>query len=90
MENKGIKINPVESRKMAEALEQANGFFTVTFLKKDGSVRKMNARVGVTKHLKGGESTLDATKYVTVFDVTKGEYRAVNRETIIEVKGVKL
>lgn len=90
MENKGIKINPVESRKMAEILEQANGFFTVTFLKKDDSVRKMNARVGVTKHLKGGESTLDPQKYLTVWDVTKREYRAINRDRIIEVKGVKL
>jgi hypothetical protein len=90
MENKGIKINPVESRKMAEAMEKTTGFFTVTFIKQDDSVRKMNARVDVTKHLKGGKSTLDPNKYVTVWDVTKREYRAVNRERIIEVKGVKL
>jgi len=48
----------------------------------------MNCRMGVTKHLKGGESTLDAEQYITVFDVAKGAYRAINRDTIIEIKGV--
>lgn len=90
MENKGIKINPIESRKMAEAADKSTGFFTITFLKKDDSVRKMNARMGVTKHLKGGKSTLDPQKYLTVWDVTKGEYRAINRDRIIEIKGVQL
>ena len=88
MQNFGIKIDPVQSRALAKKLEQANGFVTVTFLKKDGTIRKMNCRMGVTKHLKGGESTLDGERYVTVFDVSKGAYRAVNRETILEVKGV--
>lgn len=88
MQNKGITIDPVQSRALADRIEKASGFVTVTFLKKDGSIRKMNCRMGVTKHLRGGESTLDAAKYVTVFDMTKGEYRAVNRETILEVTGV--
>lgn len=88
MQNLGIKIDAVQSRALAKRLEESNGFVTVTFLKKDGTIRKMNCRMGVTKHLKGGESTLDADKYVTVFDVAKGAYRAVNRETILEVKGV--
>ena len=88
MQNTGIEIDPMQSLILAEQIEQANGFITVTFLKKDGTIRKMNCRMGVKKHLKGGESTLDASKYVTVFDMTKGEYRAINRETIIEVKGI--
>jgi hypothetical protein len=29
---------------------------------------------------------LDADKYLTVFDVKKEEYRAINRETILSVK----
>jgi hypothetical protein len=48
----------------------------------------MNARIGVTKHLKGGVSLLDPNQYVTVWDVQKEGYRAINRDTIIEVKGV--
>jgi hypothetical protein len=89
MENQGTKINIARSRKLAGDILASNGkFVTVTFLKKDGTVRKMNCRMGVTKHLKGGESTLDAEQYITVFDVAKGAYRAINRDTIIEIKGV--
>jgi hypothetical protein len=76
------------SRELAQEIEQSTGFVTVTFRKKDGTVRKMNARVGVTKHLKGGVSLLDPNQYVTVWDVQKEGYRAINRDTIIEVKGV--
>ena len=76
------------SRELAQEIEQSTGFVTVTFRKKDGTVRKMNARIGVTKHLKGGVSLLDPNQYVTVWDVQKEGYRAINRDTIIEVKGV--
>ena len=41
-------------------------FFTVVFVKKDGTTRVMNARLGVSKHLKGGQSTLDPAQYLTV------------------------
>jgi hypothetical protein len=89
MENQGTKIDIARSRKLAGDIIASNGkFVTVTFLKKDGTVRKMNCRMGVTKHLKGGESTLDADQYVTVFDMAKGAYRAINRDTIIEIRGV--
>jgi predicted TIM-barrel enzyme len=85
----GNKIDVAQSRKLAGDILASNGkFVTVTFLKKDGTIRKMNCRMGVTKHLKGGESTLDADQYVTVFDMAKGAYRAINRDTIIEIKGV--
>lgn len=85
---KGNAINVAQSRALAEKLEQSSGFVTVTFVKKDGSVRKMNCRMGVSKYLKGGESTLDANQYVTVYDMTKAAYRAINRDTIIDIKGV--
>ena len=85
----GNKIDVAQSRKLAGDILASNGkFVTVTFLKKDGTVRKMNCRMGVTKHLKGGESTLDAEQYITVFDMAKGAYRAINRDTIIDIKGV--
>jgi cell division protein FtsX len=85
---KGNAINVAQSRALADKLEQSSGFVTVTFVKKDGSVRKMNCRMGVSKYLKGGESTLDANQYVTVYDMTKAAYRAINRDTIIDIKGV--
>lgn len=91
MENQGNKIDVARSRKLSGELLTTNGkFVTVTFVKKDGTVRKMNCRTGVTKHLKGGESTLDAEQYVTVYDVAKASYRAINRDTIIDISGVEL
>lgn len=89
MQNLGNKIDVVRSRALADQLDNATGFVTVTFMKADGTIRKMNCRVGVTKHLKGGKSTLDASKYVTVWDVRKAAYRAINRDTIIDIVGVQ-
>ena len=72
---------------LAAVIEASNGkFISVTFTKKDGSVRVLVGRLGVKKHLKGGESTLDADKYVTIFDTQNGGYRAINRETIQSVR----
>ena len=63
-------------------------FFTVEFTKKDGSLRKMNARLGVTKHLKGGTKGYDdAThNFLTVFDLGKKAYRTVNLSTVRSLK----
>jgi len=59
--------------------------FNVEFIKKDGSIRKMQARTGVQKGLTGaGSSYGQAAKdtYVTLYDMQKGAYRSVNRDTI--------
>lgn len=72
---------------LAKVIECSEGrFFTVEFVKKDGSTRILNGRLGVEKYLKGGDCTLDRTKFVIVYDVQAKDYRAVNRETIISVK----
>ena len=60
-------------------------FFTVVFIKKDGTTRSMNCRLGVTKNLKGGLSTLNPGQYLTVYDVQAEGYRAVNLSTIVSV-----
>lgn len=68
-------------------VEDTQGTFaTVTFTKKDGSVRVMNCRLGVTKHLKGGECTLDREKFLIVYDMQAKGYRSINRSTILSVK----
>jgi hypothetical protein len=58
--------------------------FTVTFIKKDGSERKMNARLGVKRYLKGGELKYDAAEmgYIPVYDIQAQGYRMVNTNTI--------
>lgn len=66
-------------------LESHGKFVTVRFIKKDGSVRTMLCRTGVKKYLKGGVSTLDPDKFLTVFDVALKDYRAINRSTILSV-----
>jgi hypothetical protein len=60
------------------------GFFTVTFVKKDGSVRTMNARLGVVKHLRGGSLRWDARGlgFIPVYDMVNKGYRMINSSTI--------
>ena len=77
----------MDSKELASIVAESNGrFVSVTFIKKDGTERSMLCRLGVTKHLKGGESKLNADQYLTVFDVQKEAYRAINRDTIVSVK----
>ena len=66
-------------------LNRGGKLITVTFTKKDGSLRTLTGRLGVTKHLKGGVSTLNPDQYVTIYDVQNSGYRAVNRSTIQSV-----
>lgn len=74
--------------KMDDLLLASDGrMVTVTFVKKDGSLRTLNGRLGVKKHLKGGVSTLDPSQYITIYDVKAAGYRAVNRDTI---KGLRV
>ena len=73
---------------LAVKLLNSNGkIVSVTFTKKDGSTRVMNCRLGVTKHLKGGSSTLDPEKYITVYDLQSKGYRAIAKDQILAIKG---
>lgn len=62
--------------------------FSVIFQKKDGSIREMVCRLGVTKHLKGGELSYNPEdfNYLTVFDMQKQEYRTINVNTLRQIK----
>jgi len=62
--------------------------FTVLFIKKDGTLREMNCRLGVKKHLKGGELGYDAKalNYLPVYDIQKEAYRMINVNTIQEIR----
>ena len=67
-------------------IENTEGkIFTVTFVKKDGSIRTMTARLGVKKHLKGGECTLNREQYIIAYDMQNQGYRAINRDTILSL-----
>lgn len=71
----------------AIAIAQEGKIFTVTFIKKDGTERVLTGRLGVTKHLVGGENTVaHKPEYLTVFDMQKGGYRNVNLDTVMSLR----
>lgn len=74
---------------MLEQIKKTNGkIFSVTFVKKDGTLRKMTARLGVKKDIKGVGLSFDpaAKQLVVVFDMHKKAYRMINLQTIKEFK----
>lgn len=73
-------------------LNSGGKFVSVTFVKKNGETRVLTGRLGVTKHLKGGVSTLNPDEYITIYDVVNKGYRAINRGTIqsISISGEKI
>jgi hypothetical protein len=78
----------ITTQDLLEKLQTTKKIFTVTFIKKDGTQRKMNARLGVTKHLRGGTLPYDpkSKALLPVFDMQANEYRMVNTQTIISAK----
>lgn len=72
---------------LKDLLDSTNGtIFSVKFIKKDGSIREMQCRTGVTKHLRGGESTIAHIEDLYgVFDVAKKAYRCFYLNTVLEV-----
>lgn len=69
----------------SKLIQASNGsVFSVTFTKKDGSTRHMNCRMGVTKHLKGGERAYDPADHglVCVYDMQARGYRSIALDTL--------
>lgn len=66
--------------------------FTAKFIKKDGSTRRMNARIGVKKGVKGtGSPNGLNTTAVKVYDVQARGFRQINIATVkwVKIGGVK-
>ncbi len=88
-ENTMKHIN-ITKEQAAEIVRGTNGkFFTVAFVKKDGSDRVITGRTGVKYDLKGGvntcahiQSDMGGAKYLNVFGVKERERRNVNVDTI--------
>ena len=77
--------NEIHRVNLREFLRSANGSLVgLEFTKLDGSERKMAARLGVRKHLKGGVNTVEAQDrpYMVMFDMQAKGYRAVNLATV--------
>jgi len=73
---------------LRKLVDSTNGkVFAVVFEKADGSLREMQARIEVTKHLRGGvNTTAHKPEIYTVFDMAVGEYRKFN---LTKVKSIK-
>lgn len=78
----------VKRDSLREIIKSTKGkIFSCEFVKKDGSVRKMVARIGVKKNLKGGSNGATIENgLVTVWDMVKGAYRMVNLATLTALK----
>lgn len=69
---------------------QGGNLFSVKFVKKDGTLRHMTARLGVKKHWttpdgSGGKYKPSDYGLICVFDFSKQSYRSINTATLREV-----
>lgn len=62
--------------------------FTAINVKRNGETRRYICRLGVRKHLKGGELPYNPAEkdLLTVFDMKKKEYRMINLRTLTYLK----
>lgn len=69
-------------------VEQAGKFVSLDFVKADGSKRTLTGRLGVRKHLAGGDRTVGNAEHacMVVYDVFCRGYRAVNLSTVQRVR----
>jgi len=87
-----MKLDP--ARVLRFISETRGKFFHVVYRKKDGSERKMTARISVSKNLKGTGLKFDPIQrnILPVFDLNakdregnKGAYRMINLDSVIEI-----
>ena len=79
------------NKKQAIQIIKSGKFFSALFLKKDGSIRKIQARSGVKKYLKPNAKPQSYSPselgYICVWDMQIQNYRLINTQTIIQVNG---
>ena len=74
---------------MLDIIENTRGkFFTVTFVKKDGTLRRMTARTGVKKGVNGKGLNFSpiAKGLKTLWACDAENFRMVNLNTILSIK----
>tara|TARA_X000001382_G_C3015166_1_gene129827 strand:- start:30 stop:302 length:273 start_codon:yes stop_codon:yes gene_type:complete len=62
--------------------------FSAKFVKKDGSIRTMNCRTGVVKHVTGKGRNFDpiTANLIPVFDMNKNGYRFISFDRLNWIK----
>jgi hypothetical protein len=84
-----INEETLNRSEVKQKLKDTRGrFFTVTFRKKDGTTRVMNARLGVKAYLRGGSLPYDPEEknLLPVYDMKSKGYRMVNLDTVSNIK----
>ena len=79
----------METKTITEMIKSTKGkFFSVTFVRKDGVLRKMTARIGVRKGVNGKGLAFNPRErdLMVVWDTRKKEFRMVNLKTISTMK----
>jgi hypothetical protein len=86
-------MSKVSIQRKREILDSANGqFFTVEFVKKDGTTRIMTAKKWMEKAFTYGSKNAQENtvahidKYYTAADASAGEFRNINLETLRSAK----
>ena len=71
--------------KVLKVINDTNGkIFAVKFIKKNGAIRVMLARLGARKDLKGGTNgASNKNGLITAWDMVANGYRMINLETLI-------
>jgi hypothetical protein len=89
--NKTAKKKGQLTKTAAIEIIRSGKFFSCEFTKQDGQVRKMVARTGVTKHLKGGGAPYKASDMglITVYEMGTG-YRSIPVYNLLKVNGRKV
>lgn len=79
----------MNTQNIAELIKSTKGkFFSVEFVKRDGSVRKMTARLGVRKGITGKGLAFNPAErdLMVVWATDKKNYRMINLKTISTIK----
>ena len=88
MKNSITVISPRDNRpsvdEMVKMIKSSQGrWFSCSFIKKDGTKRVMNGRIGCHKGVKGIGRKFQKENLVTVFDAQAKEYRMINVDTML-------
>ena len=73
---------------LAKIQKAESTIFSVTFTKKDGSIRKMVARLNVKKGVNGKGMAYNPIEkgLLPVYDMQKNGFRIINLSTVTELK----
>jgi hypothetical protein len=78
-------MKQIDTTKAEKLIRKTKGqVFTAVFTKKDGTVKKMNCRLGVSKGVNGTGLAYNPADYdlVTVWDMKAKNYRMLNLKTL--------